>query len=295
MSTGRMGRSLLQVCTLVLCLAATVDGGCCRWTRDHWLAGVSEAVRAEGVSPRLPSTGFDIPEVERRGFLPGSEGDRGWEQDPVPATGEAQDAEQEFRELTSLEAFRRSVMNGRSDQLTGIWVEDVLAFRVQPGPTSHAPVVKDTFSIYKWAWKHGVVGLLIHDYRGGTQLYQLNPGVRIAAIYGNGGVDWYVSRGGAWYESRSGSFSGFAGPFRIWSCADCDFDVSVRELQYRHYAGNHRLAFQTCVTAEGRTGLVIIEAYLDRPPEPLRADGDSLERWERIYPVTLPRYRREVG
>jgi len=292
MSTGRMGRSLLQVCTLVLCLVASVDSGCCRCTRDRWLAGVSGAVRAEGVSPRLPGTGFDIPEVERRGCTPGSEDDRGWGQDPVPATGEAPGAEQESRELPSLEAFRRSVSGGDAGRLAGIWVEDVLAFRVQPGLTSHAPAAKDTFSIYKWAWKHGVVGLKVHDYRGGTRLYQLNPGVRIAAIYGNGGVDWYVSRGGAWYESRSGSSGGFAGPFRIWSCADCDFDVSVRELQYRHYAGNHRLAFQTCVTAEGRTGLVIIEAYLDRPPESLRADGDSMERWERIYPVMQPRYRR---
>jgi hypothetical protein len=125
----------------------------------------------------------------------------------------------------SLEAFRRHVMNGKSDQLTGIWVEDVLAFHVQGGLTSRAPAAKDTLSIYNWAWKNGVVGLLIHNYRGGTQLYQLNPGVRIAAIYGNGGVDWYLSRGGTWYESRSPSSGGVAGPFRIWSCEGCAFDI----------------------------------------------------------------------
>ena len=194
--------------------------------------------------------------------------------------------------LPSLEAFRRSVMNGRPDQLTGIWVEDVLSFRVQQGLTNHAPEPKDTLSIYNWAWKHGVVGLLIHDYRGGTQLYQLNPGVKIAAIFGNGGVEWYLSRGGTWSESRSGSSGGFAGPFRIWSCDGCDFDVSARELHDRHYAGLPHLAFQTCVTAEGRTGLVIIEAYLDRPLEPLRPEDDSLDRWERIYPVMPNLYQR---
>ena len=193
----------------------------------------------------------------------------------------------------SLEAFRRSVMNGRADQLTGIWVEDVLAFRVQSGLTSHAPAVKDTFSIYNWAWQHGVVGLLIHNYRGGTQLYKLNPGVRIAAIYGNGGADWYVSRGGTWYESNSGSSGGFSGPFRIWSCEDCDFDASVRELHERHYAGNHRLAFQTCVYAEGRVGLVIIEAYLDWQPEPQLTDGDPMGISER-YDPGLPKLYRGV-
>ena len=187
----------------------------------------------------------------------------------------------------SLEEFRRSVMNGRPDQLSGIWVEDVLAFRVQQGLTSQAPAVKDTLSIYNWAWKNGVVGLLIHNYRGGTQLYQLNPGVQIAANYGNGGVDWYLSRGDTWFESRRSSS---AGPFRIWSCEDCAFDVSSRDLRKRHYAGNHRLAFQTCVTAEGRTGLVIIEAYLDRPPEPLPTDGEFLGNWERDYPRMPKQY-----
>jgi len=54
-------------------------------------------------------------------------------------------------------------------------VENVLAFHVQQGLTSHAPSVKDTLSIYNWACEHGVVGMLIHNYRGGTQLYQLNP------------------------------------------------------------------------------------------------------------------------
>ncbi len=155
-------------------------------------------------------------------------------------------------------------MNGQPGQLSGIWVEDILAFRVKPGLTRYAPREKDTVSIYDWAWENGVVGLLIHDYRGGTKLYHLNPGVRIAAIYGNGGIDWYVSRGGTWYDSRDSASGGFAGPFRIWSCTDCDFDISVRELQNRHYAGNHRLAFQTCVMVAGRGGLMIVEAYLDK-------------------------------
>jgi hypothetical protein len=266
MSTGRMGRSLLQVCALVLCLVASVDGGCCRWTRDRTLGGLSEAVWAEGVSARLPGTGPDIPEVEQRAFTLGYEDDRGWGQDPVPATGEVPDAERESGELPSLEAFRRSVSGGDPGRLAGIWVEGVLAFRVQQGLTRYAPTTKDTLSIYDWAWEHGVIGLLIHNYRGGTQLYQLNPGLHIAAIYGNGGVDWYVSRGGAWYESRTPSSGGFAGPFRAWSCSDCDYEISVRELHDRHYAGLPHLAFQTCVYAEGRSGLVIIEAYLDHQP-----------------------------
>jgi hypothetical protein len=171
----------------------------------------------------------------------------------------------EIDSIPPLEEFRQSVMGGNPEQLAGIWVEDVLAYRVQPGLTRIAPNAKDTLSIYKWAWEHGVTGLLIHNYRGGTKLYQLNPGIRIAAIYGNGGVDWYLSRGGTWYEARSKSSSGFAGPFRIWACDDCEYDISVEELHYRHYAGIPHLAFQTCVLAEGREGLMIVEAYLDWP------------------------------
>jgi len=178
-----------------------------------------------------------------------------------------------FDDVPSLDAYRRSVTNGNSAQLTGIWVEDTLAFRVQAGLTTYASTSKDTLSIYRWAWEHGVVGLLIHNHRGGTKLYQLNPGMMIAAIYGNGRIDWYVSRGGTWYESQSYSSRGFAGPFRIWSCTECDFDLTVQNLRHRHYIGNHHLAFQTCVTVGGRVGLVIIEANLANvQPLPQEAD-----------------------
>ena len=212
----------------------------------------------------------------------------------MSSSGEAlQEVQRAAGSQPSLEKFRRSVMNGHTDQLTGIWVEDVLAFRVQQGLTSYAPAAKDTLSFYNWAWMNGVVGLLIHNYLGGTQLYKLNPGVRIAAIYGNGGVDWYLSRGGTWYESRTSPSGGFAGPFRIWSCEDCAFDVSSRDLHNRHYAGNHHLAFQTCVYAEGRVGLVIIEAYLDWQPEPQLTDGDPMGISER-YDPGLPKLYRGV-
>lgn len=184
--------------------------------------------------------------------------------------------------IPPLEEFRRSVMGGNPKQLTGIWVEDILAYRVQPGLTRDAPNAKDTLSIYKWAWEHGVIGLLIHNYRGGTKLYQLNPGVRIAAIYGNGGVDWYLSRGGTWYEARNKSSTGFAGPFRIWACDDCEYDISVEELHNRHYAGIPHLAFQTCVIAEGREGLMIVEAYLDWPAD---AENDQNKPYSEDKPI----------
>jgi hypothetical protein len=166
-------------------------------------------------------------------------------------------------EFPSLEEFRRQVTNGEGGRITGVWVEGVLAFRVQAGTTRIAPSRRDTVSIYDWAERHGVTAFLVHNYLGGTKLYQLNPGVRIAVIYGNGGVDWYISRGGAWYESRTYSPDGFKGPFRVWSCKNCPYDISVKDILWRYYAGNPHIALQTCVEAEGRNGLMIVEAYLD--------------------------------
>ena len=172
--------------------------------------------------------------------------------------------------------------NGKANQLTGIWVEDVLAFKVSPGTHSYAPSTRNTASVYSWAHDHGVTTLLIHNYLGGTLLYQLNAGMYIAAIYGNGGVDWYVARNGTWYETRNYSPSGFKGPFRIWSCGDCDFDISVQDIRWRHYAGTPHLAFQTCVETADRVGLVIIDAYfVGTPPSPQEAD-ENLETLKRI-------------
>lgn len=179
---------------------------------------------------------------------------------------------EDLNALPKLEEFRRSVRNGHSDQVLGVWVEGVLAFKVSPGTHNSAPSTRDTAAVYSWADDHGVIALLIHNYLGGTRIYHLNPGVKIAVIYGNGGVDWYVVRNGTWYETRNYSHSGFKGPFRIWSCGDCDFDLSVQDIRRRHYTGTPHLAFQTCVETTNRLGLVIIDAYFigsDAPSEPV--------------------------
>lgn len=176
--------------------------------------------------------------------------------------------------IPSLEDFRRGLGNGRSDQIVGVWVEDILAFKVSPGVHSSAPVVRDTAAIYNWADDHGVTALLIHNYLGGTRLYHLNPGEKIAAIYGDGGVDWYVVRNGTWYETRHHAHSGFKGPFRIWSCQNCDFDISVRDIRWRHYSGTPHLAFQTCVETAGRVGFMIVDAYFIGSDTP----NNSIER-----------------
>jgi hypothetical protein len=64
-----------------------------------------------------------------------------------------------------------------------------MAFRVRLGANSTAASTREPVSFYRWADDNGVTGLRIHNYLGGTKLYQINPGVHIAAIYGNG-VDW---------------------------------------------------------------------------------------------------------
>jgi hypothetical protein len=179
----------------------------------------------------------------------------------VPAIRSRNSKRGESNDVPALNEFRRSVTNGKSDQLTGIWVEGILAFRVLSGTSNVAPSVRDTASIYDWADRHGVTGLLIHNYLGGTQIYQLNPGVKIAGIYGNGSIDWYVSRGGKWYETMTKSSTGIAGPFRNWACTDCKFNLRVRDIHRRHYTGSHHLAFQTSVEVGGRFGVMIVDAY----------------------------------
>jgi hypothetical protein len=195
---------------------------------------------------------------------------------------ESQEKEQKTGGFLSLEEFRRTVTNGHANQLTGIWVDGVLAFKVSPGTHSYAPSTRNTASIYNWADNHGVTALLIHNYLGGTLLYQLNSGMYIAAIYGNGGVDWYVARNDTWYETRNYSPSGFKGPFRFWSCGDCDFDISVEDIRWRHYAGTPHLAFQTCVETADRVGLLIIDAYFIGTPALPQEANENFKTWKGI-------------
>ncbi len=281
-SKGRIASFAILVLTWLVVVSALTGDGLRRAPAETIVSSATFLPATNLIASPSNFSGISQRAEESRSWPPNLTSAVDPESFPPLLNDGSQEKKQDAGGIPSLEEFRRGVMNGNANQLTGIWVEDILAFRVQAGLTTYAPTSDDALSIYRWAWEHGVVGLLIHDYRGGTKLYQLYPGTMIAAIYGNGGVDWYVSRGGTWYEAKTVSSRGFAGPFRTWSCTECDFDLTVQNLRQRHYAGNHHLAFQTCVTAGGRMGFVIIEAYLaDVQPLPQDAD-ENLETWKRI-------------
>jgi hypothetical protein len=165
-----------------------------------------------------------------------------------------------YEDVPTLETFRLSVSSGESDQITGIWVDGLMAFEIVQGNGNFVPSKPNTAATYEWATAHGVTALLIHNHLGGTRIYDLETGVMIAIIYGDGSLTWYVAEEGTRYEAQNYSLEGFAGPFRSWTCTDCEFDLSVSDLRRRHYAGPHHLALQTCIQADGRVGLLIIEA-----------------------------------
>lgn len=171
-----------------------------------------------------------------------------------------------FDDVPSLDAFIASVVVGDSESPVGLWADGLMALRIVEGHDNDVPSTNSTASTYGWALDHGVLGLLIHDYLGGSRIYQLNRGNRIALILGDGSVEWYVSQDSVYYESLGYSSAGFTGPFRLWSCFACPYDQSVNELQWRHYAGEPHLAIQTCYKTDNRIGLVIVEAYREEIP-----------------------------
>ena len=181
---------------------------------------------------------------------------------PIPFTGSSGRLPELLgtRDVPSLTSFRRTVMNGVPGELTGVWVDGLLAYEVVAGDGATVPQVPNTASLYDWAGEHGVTALMIHNNLGGTALYDLEAGMRIAAVYGDGQIAWYVSRGITAYEARSYSVQGFQGPFRAWDCERCGFDYSVEDIQATHYNGSPHLAFQTCLESSGRMGFIIAEA-----------------------------------
>ncbi len=163
-------------------------------------------------------------------------------------------------ETPSLPAFRSSVMNGMPGELTGVWVEGLLAYEVVLGDGVNVPQELNTASIYNWADQRGVTALMIHNNLGGTALYELEAGRQIAAVYGDGRVEWYISRGITAYEAQTYTADGFQGPFRSWDCEGCSFAFSVEDIQQIHYSGSPHIAFQTCLEGTGRMGFIVVEA-----------------------------------
>jgi len=159
--------------------------------------------------------------------------------------------------------FVEQVKNGNSNQIVGVYVENVLALRVVQQPPSNPAYVsniKGTATQFLLAFTiAGNAGLLAHNYLSGGLFFQLKPGDVVQLIYGDGAVWEYEVGDIQEYQALNPN-----SPTSNFINLATGESLSANDLFNHIYTGAHHLAFQTCI------------------------QRDNLDTWGRLFVIAPP-------
>lgn len=146
-------------------------------------------------------------------------------------------------------AFIKSVVNGKSDDIVGLWLPGYVGLIVekqpegQPGYLSDSPGVVTRFQL---ADEFGSIGLLAHAHQAGIVFHTLLEGQTVSLIYGDGIEVEYRIEEIRQYQALD---SGIPQSDFISVLPDGK-RISQEELFYAVYAHPGRLVLQTCIIKE---------------------------------------------
>jgi hypothetical protein len=148
---------------------------------------------------------------------------------------------------SNLAAFAHSVQNGKPGQVTGLYVQGVLAFPVVQQPFSDASYVSelpDTITQFRMAAQYHTIGLLAHDYLAGAFFPKLHPGSEIVVVFGDGRLKKYQVYEVQKYQALSPS-----NPYSSFVDLSDQKTFSADQLFYHTYGlGNDTLVLQSCIS-----------------------------------------------
>jgi hypothetical protein len=144
-----------------------------------------------------------------------------------------------------LQEFISYVVNGQSQQLVGVYIEDVLALPVVQQPDEdfgYVDSISGTVTQFQSAARQGVTGLLAHNYLSGELFFNLKKEQEVNLIYGDGLVARYL-------VTDIQSYQKLAGDIRNSNYVDLTSGekLSTSELFLRVYSGGDKVTFQTCI------------------------------------------------
>ena len=162
----------------------------------------------------------------------------------LPDTGQPESA----GAFPSLEHFAAGLVNGDSNLVAGVYVPDVLAYRVVQQPENEIHFVDpaaDAATQYRLAENTGTVGLLAHNYSGGAAFHQLAAGETAWLVFGDGSARVYRVETIRRYQALAPD-----DPYGSLVDLDTGEVLNSNAVFERNYNGD-RLVFQTCIERDG--------------------------------------------
>lgn len=153
------------------------------------------------------------------------------------------------RTAQALFQFASSILNGKEDVVTGVFVNDVLAYPVIQQPSGSAAYVStqdDVVTQFSLASQYGTVGILAHNYLAGLSFFELSSGQDVYVVYGNGETAHYVIT-----EVRRFQALQPYSPYSEFIDLDTNAQYNSTNVFNEVYGESSRLVLQTCIAAEG--------------------------------------------
>jgi hypothetical protein len=162
-----------------------------------------------------------------------------------PARNGRAEAIVDIQHSDSLHEFIEQVVGGDVQNLVGVFVENVLALPVvqQPeGDKLYVSRLLGTVTQFQSAARHGITGLLAHNYLSGDLFFGLELGQEVNLIFGDGRVSRYKVEDIQRYEKLEGDFytSNYVN-------LDTGEVMTTPDLFRRMYTGTDKVTFQTCI------------------------------------------------
>jgi hypothetical protein len=140
--------------------------------------------------------------------------------------------------------FVSQIVDGDYQSLRGVYVDSILALPVIQQPQGNFMFVAEEMGIitqFQSAAKHGVTGLLAHNYLSGDLFFSLEIDQEVNLVYGDGRVMRYQITDIQSYEKL------MPGHNSLYLNIDSREKLSTQELFQRMYSGGNRVTFQTCI------------------------------------------------
>lgn len=151
--------------------------------------------------------------------------------------------------LPDFESFIRSVQNGQTHILRGVYAPGVFALPVVQQPDSKWGYVSsktNQLTQFSMASDAGNIGLLAHNYLAGEWFNKLLPSQEIRLVYGDGLIEYFVVRYVIRYQALDSDnlYSDFLD-------LGTGFKITAGELFNQVYRGDRHVTFQTCISLNG--------------------------------------------
>ena len=154
--------------------------------------------------------------------------------------------------LPTFAEFSRSVQNGETKTLRGVYIDEVLALPIVQQPSGSPAFVSNKdgeITQFDMAAQYGNIGLLAHNHLSGKLFAGLAVGQHVRLVYGDGRVETFVISEVLRFQALqpNSPYSSFR------NLEKTEETLTAGQMFERAYLGDRHITFQTCIEAYGNT------------------------------------------